>query len=59
MTSGTATLQMSVDGGPFFDIDNTTFSATNGGNIKVPECTVKAVVTGDATWSISRVIEGN
>ena len=55
MGSGTAVLQMSVRGGPFFAIDGTSFSVTGGGLITVPRCTVKAIVTGDAVFELDKV----
>lgn len=56
MTSGTATLQMSVRDGPFFDISGTSFSQTDGGRIIVPDCKIKAILTGDATWEVDKIL---
>lgn len=55
MTSGTAQLQLSIAGGAFFDITGASFTQTDGGRITVPNCQVKAVLTGDAVFEIDDI----
>ena len=55
MTSGSAKLQMSVDGGAFQDITDCSWTANADGIVQLPACVLKAVVTGDATVMVNLV----
>jgi len=52
MTTGDARIRMSVDGNAPVDIASTIKTADADFNIRVPDCEITAVVTGDATVSI-------
>ncbi len=55
MSSGDARLQMSVNGSAFTDIANSVKTADSNFNITVPECEIRAVITGDATVSLAYI----
>lgn len=56
MSSGTSKLQISIDGGTTFtDITDASWSSTTTANVRLPKCTVKAVLTGDADMNVRPV----
>jgi hypothetical protein len=56
MSTGTVTLQWSLDEGVTFDlIDNGVFASSSNGIIQLPKCQLKAGITLDATFSLSPV----
>lgn len=55
ISTGTATLQMSVEGAPFVEIPDAVFSSSDVSRYTLPKCTIKAILTGDATCYIDKV----
>jgi hypothetical protein len=53
--TGTAKLQISVEGRDFKDIPNTDKTANYNNNITIPVCRIQAILTGDATVAINNV----
>jgi len=54
---GTSKIQMSTDGLPFKDLDGT--SSTNADlekEVQLPDCKIKAVLTGDAQLTMNETI---
>ena len=56
--TGTAKLQMSVNGRAFKDIPDTDKTANYNSNITIPECRIQAILTGDATVVLNNVKTG-
>lgn len=55
MSSGDARLQMSVNGSTFTDIADSVKTTNSNFNITVPECQIRAVITGDAVVNLSYI----
>jgi len=53
--TGTAKLQYSTDSLAFIDIPSSSVSASSGFDVSLPSCSIKAVLTGDATLAINQV----
>ena len=56
--TGTAKLQISVEGRGFKDIPDTDKSADYNNNITLPSCRIQAILTGDATVAINNIKTG-
>lgn len=55
MSSGSAKLQISVDGSTFTDIADSSKTANANFNITIPECKIQAVTTGDAEVVVNHI----
>jgi hypothetical protein len=55
MTGGDARLQISVDGSAYADITDSVKTAGTNFNITIPECRIKALITGDAVVKVVNV----
>jgi len=55
ISTGTAKLQYSTDELDFIDIPGSDVSASNGFDVTLPSCQIKAVLTGDAQMAVNQV----
>ena len=55
MSSGSAKLQISVDGSTFLDIPDTDKTESVNFNITTPKCKLKAILTGDAVARVRKI----
>ena len=53
--SGTGKLLISIEDSAFTDIEGASFPTSDGGNIEVPDCRVRADTTGDTVLILSRI----
>ena len=55
ITTGTADLQYSVNSKDFVSIPSASVSASTGFDVTLPDCRIKAVLTGDAVMHVTQV----
>jgi hypothetical protein len=55
MTSGTAALTYSIDGGKnYINVPSSSQTSSTGVKVTLPNCKLKSVITGDATLNINK-----
>jgi hypothetical protein len=55
LTSGTVTLQISVEGTSFLTLDDTTFAVSITRYLALPKCRVRALITGTALVVLAKI----